>query len=253
MKIGNPWTKVPGINKAKDDTVTKLEALLGSVGLCLAVGGFVLFDTDFGGAADNVATRRGAEVIVAVTPPRPSLSTVPDVDSTRPRPAAAPIPNEAPLSSPSKRTSTVIAEPAVIQVTARPSSVLAGPSSSAPLLYGFPAGRQLRVVGHDAGFAQIKDLKSGAWGWIDETALASNLRSASVDPGPKPAKRQASIDSESKSKADTDNRQAAIVKPATLAPVFALKRRPRGLFGGVKRADGRDSFPGFLQRAFGSR
>ena len=59
-----------------------------------------------------------------------------------------------------------------ILVTKRPVEVLAGPSSSASVLYGFPAGRPLRLIGRDAGFAQIQDLKSSATGWIDETALA---------------------------------------------------------------------------------
>ena len=59
-----------------------------------------------------------------------------------------------------------------IFVTKRPVEVLAGPSSSASVLYGFPAGRPFRLIGRDAGFAQIQDLKSSATGWIDETALA---------------------------------------------------------------------------------
>ena len=49
---------------------------------------------------------------------------------------------------------------------------LASPSSSAPVLYGFPAGRPFRVIGRSAGFAHIQDLKSSATGWIDEAALA---------------------------------------------------------------------------------
>jgi hypothetical protein len=59
-----------------------------------------------------------------------------------------------------------------ILVSRQPIAMLAGPSSSAPTLYGFPAGRPFRVIGHSGGFAQIKDLRSGASGWIDETALA---------------------------------------------------------------------------------
>jgi len=39
---------------------------------------------------------------------------------------------------------------------------LASPSSSAPVLYGFPAGRPFRVIGRSAGFAHIQDLKSSA-------------------------------------------------------------------------------------------
>jgi hypothetical protein len=50
--------------------------------------------------------------------------------------------------------------------------VLASPSSSAPVLYGFPAGRPFRLIGRDGGFAHIQDLKSSASGWIDVVALA---------------------------------------------------------------------------------
>ena len=67
-----------------------------------------------------------------------------------------------------------------ILVTKRPVEVLAGPSSSASVLYGFPAGRPLRLIGRDAGFAQIQDLKSSATGWIDETALAQSSPSEAV-------------------------------------------------------------------------
>jgi len=65
---------------------------------------------------------------------------------------------------------------------------LASPSSSAPVLYGFPAGRPFRVIGRSAGFAHIQDLKSSASGWIDEAALAPTtsapVRSAPSQPKP---------------------------------------------------------------------
>ena len=80
-----------------------------------------------------------------------------------------------------------------ILVTKRPVEVLAGPSSSASVLYGFPAGRPLRLIGRDAGFAQIQDLKSSATGWIDETALAqpSPSEAASAPSEPTLAPRNA--------------------------------------------------------------
>jgi hypothetical protein len=67
-------------------------------------------------------------------------------------------------------------------VTKSAVKVLSGPWASAPLLYGFPPGRPLRLIARDAGFAQIQDLKSGATGWIDETALAQSLQSEAVSP-----------------------------------------------------------------------
>ena len=60
----------------------------------------------------------------------------------------------------------------MILVSRQPVSVLASPSASAPTMYGFPAGRPFRVIGHDGGFAHIQDLKSSASGWIEEAALA---------------------------------------------------------------------------------
>jgi len=60
-----------------------------------------------------------------------------------------------------------------ILVSKRAVEVLAGPSPSASILYGFPPGRPFRLIGREGGFAKIQDLKSSATGWIDETALAA--------------------------------------------------------------------------------
>jgi len=72
-------------------------------------------------------------------------------------------------SGPTETTSS-----GMILVSKRAIAVLAGPSSSASVLYGFPAGRSFRLIGREAGFAQIQDLKSSATGWIDETTLAQS-------------------------------------------------------------------------------
>jgi hypothetical protein len=58
-----------------------------------------------------------------------------------------------------------------ILVSKRAVEVLADPSHSASILYGFPPGRPFRLIGREGGFAKIQDLKSSATGWIDETAL----------------------------------------------------------------------------------
>ena len=67
-------------------------------------------------------------------------------------------------------------------VSKRPVQVLAGPSSSASVLYGFPAGRPFRLIGHEAGFAHIQDLKSSATGWIESTAVAETSADATFAP-----------------------------------------------------------------------
>jgi hypothetical protein len=158
------------------------------------------------------------------------------------------------IAADTERVETGIGEAAVIKVLARPIPVLAGPSSSAAMLYGFPAGRPLRVLGYDSGFAQIVDLKTGAQGWIDEMALASDTLRAAVGPESKPAKHNkaqpiASIDPDPKLAKSNRRATAQLETPTTTAPD---QKRNRRLFGGLKRADSRDSgFSSFLTRAFG--
>jgi hypothetical protein len=81
------------------------------------------------------------------------------------------------------------ADSVMILVSKRPIEVLARPSSSSVVIYGFPAGRRFRLIGREGGFAQIQDLKSGATGWIDEVAVGQSPRvpAASVPSEPKPA------------------------------------------------------------------
>jgi hypothetical protein len=145
------------------------------------------------------------------------------------------LPQEAPASPIEKGGDAVTAEPTeptgagMIMVTKRPIEVLAGPSSSASVLYGFPAGRPFRLIGREAGFAQIQDLKSGSTGWIDETALATSppaVAGVSVSSGAAPA---------------PSNQNATIQTP-----------EPRGIFG-LGRNSGRGVLSGFLGGVFGTR
>ena len=86
------------------------------------------------------------------------------------------------------------------------------------------------------------------------TSATSAIRTASVDPESKPISRNsqaAKVDPKSKSAKHKKRTVTEIGKPATSAPAAVVK--PRGLFGGMKRADGRETgLPGFLKRAFGS-
>jgi hypothetical protein len=114
----------------------------------------------------------------------------------------------------------------MILVSKRPVTVLAGPSSSASVLYGFPAGRSFRLTGRKAGFAQIQDLKSSATGWIEETALAqSSLVPATSASEPKPAPSD---------------------QTATTA---SAEPKPPGIFG----RGGQGVLSGFLGGVFGTR
>jgi len=139
----------------------------------------------------------------------------------------------------------------MILVSRQPIGLLASPSPSASVLYGFPAGRPFRVIGHDAGFAHIQDLKSSASGWIDEAALEGPPRVpvASAYPQPKPysvsripprdswagSKPKATKNDSTatagtgpKSKATKNNSTATAQSEPATQPV---RKRP-GLFGG---------------------
>jgi hypothetical protein len=77
-----------------------------------------------------------------------------------------------PVGGADEQAETGLPDSGIILVARKPVEVLTSPSSSAPALYGFPAGRPFRVIGRQGGFAHIQDLKSSASGWIDEAALA---------------------------------------------------------------------------------
>jgi hypothetical protein len=60
----------------------------------------------------------------------------------------------------------------MILIARQPVAMLASPSADAKAMYGFPAGRPFRVIGREGNFTKIKDMRSGATGWIDTAALA---------------------------------------------------------------------------------
>lgn len=138
----------------------------------------------------------------------------------------------------------------MILVSKQPIKLLAGPSSSAPFMYGFPAGRRFRLIGEESGFAQIQDVKSGATGWVDEAALGRSpgVPVAAVPSQPKPALRShkeatASIPStpnpishtHTKKIASTPSKSKTTHKAATAETssetTAAEKPKRRGLFG----------------------
>ena len=135
----------------------------------------------------------------------------------------------------------------MILVSKRPISLLAGPSSSASTLYGFPAGRPFRVIGRDAGFAQIQDLKSGASGWIDEAALTPPP--ASVPSKRKPATRNRKGTTplaDPKSKATNKDQGGAWKTETAAAEPDPVQARKRGGFFD-------EGLAGFLGGVFGAR
>lgn len=129
----------------------------------------------------------------------------------------------------------------MILVARKPVEVLAGPSASAPAMFGFPAGRPFRVIGREAGFVQIQDLKSTASGWIDETALAAPPRAPAVATpyqsqpgGRKPATASADPKPKAVQKDAPDTTESEVAEPYPTQ----TRRRPGlfgqgGLFGGI--------------------
>jgi SH3-like domain-containing protein len=59
-----------------------------------------------------------------------------------------------------------------VRVSEPAAAVRAGPSSEAAMLFGFPHGRELRVMSREPGWVEIMDLGSRQTGWIAEGSLA---------------------------------------------------------------------------------
>ena len=131
-------------------------------------------------------------------------------------------------------------DPSVILVSKRPVEVLSSPSATAPAMFGFPAGRPFRVIGREGGFIRIKDLRSGASGWIEEAALAPAKQ---AEPEAAPASpssgggRSATTSAGSKPKATKKDTQVTSDSADEVKPVETQKRPglfgKGGLFGGI--------------------
>jgi hypothetical protein len=133
----------------------------------------------------------------------------------------------------------------IILVSKKPIKLLAGPSSSAAVMYGFPAGRRFRLIDQESGFAQIQDVKSGAKGWIDETALGQSpaVPVATAQSQPKPAEVTATTSSDPTPTLHTHTKKIDLMPskskhPHTAAtaetkPATSASEQPkrRGLFG----------------------
>ena len=159
------------------------------------------------------------EGVGAVQSLPPAQNAVP----TEPKPAV----NELkPAGEANEHAEPVLPGSNIILVARQAVEVRASPSSSAPTLYGFPAGRPFRVIGREGGFAHIQDLKSNASGWIDEAALAQ----PPIAPG--------SASAEPFSAHGQPAQKSSAVTPRAEAAPQPERRRPGlfgrgGLFGGI--------------------
>jgi len=192
------------------------------------------------------ASEENAPAAVPASPPSAATPTVESIEST---PEAAPPAQEADIapSEQAEQAGTELPESpdsGMILVSRKPVEVLAGPSPSAPTLYGFPAGRPFRVIGREGGFAQILDLRSGASGWIDAAALAppppvptvstpSQPRPAAV--GQKPARPSGGAAPKAGGPAPKavkkDSQVSSGSEPAAEPDSVQTRRRPGVLFG----------------------
>ena len=210
-----------------------------------------------------------------VTPSAPPAAVTPPVEATEALPQSSP-PAQNAVTAPTEQaepTGEAVDEPepagladdhaepelpgsGIILVARQPVEVLASPSSSAPALYGFPAGRPFRVIGREGGFAHIQDLKSSASGWIDEAALALPPRvpavsappqskpsavsrkptNPSAGPKPKASKNDSAVTAAAPKPKASNNDSAVTADSEVATPPD--RRRPGllgrgGLFGGI--------------------
>jgi hypothetical protein len=264
--------KIPWKALSKQDAPTsskwgafsvKQIAFFAVVGLAV-IAGIVL---RFGQFGQPEAEQTAPVTVAAPAPPPPVAATPP---SAAPMPPVQTTESQAKIPPPAQQPATPIeqsgqagetadqAGPATgaadqadqagspgagpILVSRQPVAMLASPSSSAPTLYGFPAGRPFRVIGHQAGFAQIKDLRSGATGWIDEAALAPppNSPGVSTPSQPRPVTasgRPAAPSAAPPAKATKKDTQVT-ASPAESSDQLQTPKRPGlfgrgGLFGGI--------------------
>ncbi len=188
-------------------------------------------------SASPPAVEQNAPIAAAAPPP---ATATPAVEETEATPQSS-LPAQSAVTAPTEQvepTDNAVgesvpageadqnAEPGLpgsgmILVARRPVEVLASPSSSAPALYGFPAGRPFRVIGHQGGFAHIQDLRSSASGWIDEAALAQ----------PPPAPTASAPAQSGTLSTDGESTQEDITATANTQRATQPNRRRPGLFG----------------------
>lgn len=251
--------KVPWKALSKQDTPSskgrafsaKQIAFFAVVGVTLVVGIVLRFGHFFGQpeAEQNAPVTAAAPPQAAAVPMPPAAAPTPPAETTEsqvktPSPAQETDQTEQANETVGDAGQSEFAGPGPILVSKQPIAMLASPSSSAPTLYGFPAGRPFRVIGHNGGFAQIKDLRSGATGWINDAALAPApgspaVSSPSQPPQSKPvavSRQPAGPSAVATSKATKKDSQVTAGSEESTDQV--APRRPGlfgrgGLFGGI--------------------
>ena len=192
----------------------RLLGILLAIGLCLVAGVFFLIDTEDTTSKDTLG------MTVDVTPPTENAGAKTGNDQPV---LGTPLPPGSPLAG-------------KVLVSQRPVQVLSSPNPSASALYSLPMGRPFRAVATQGNYLRIRDLNSGAGGWIEQAALA-----------PAPAQKRASEPTgaeptgaaPSGSTASTSRRTTAATPPKRRSSAVTsspTKQQPKprsgGLFGG---------------------
>lgn len=220
----------------------KLVKILATVSTAVLVGGFAAANVDRSMELQSEA-RQDASVTLAVAPSHPiEIKEDPTVDLAPALPSTPPMPQRSPriplIDLASAESTPLIEQEAVI---GRIAAVRAAPSADAPALYDFPPGRELRVVARKDGFVQVEDVRSGADGWVEQSALASNMMTASVEP-----------------KAPVRQAKAEIKSPKPVTGIPKEERYTPMLLGGVEaktavvRQASSTNFASFVRRGLGA-
>jgi Bacterial SH3 domain len=227
--------------------MSTLLKIVAATSAAVLVGGLAYANADRGVETQAVA-RHDSSVLLAVAPPHPTeikenpaVNLPPSLPSTPPLPRRMPkIPTIDMAGAADDSTAGELKEAMERAVISEPTTVRSGPSEDAPMLYAFPAGRELRVVADEDGFTQIEDVRSGADGWVKKSALASDIMTASVDRTPRV--RQA---------------KAEIKTPKPVTGIPEKERYSPMLLGGsetaaARPAGPRTNFASFVRRGFGA-
>ena len=170
---------------------------------------------------------------VVETTPEPIAETPPATQEAATSPSE-PVTPAGEAGDAAQPTEPPLPDESTILVARRPVELLAGPSPSATVMYGFPAGRPFRVIGQEGGYVQIRDEKSGASGWIDKTALAApppRVPVVTTRSRPKPA----GAGGRSSPKPSPDTSIADELETAVEPPKRPGLFGGDGLFGGIFR------------------
>jgi SH3-like domain-containing protein len=141
----------------------------------------------------------------------------------------------------------------MVKVIGSPATMRSGPSDSAPMLFGFPEGRELRVMSRQPGWVQVIDPGSKQSGWIAEASLATagaggQQQQAATAPAQRPSRDAEQPGYDSAEGPPPGAREAWLPWDEDMGPPDGIEEpedRPRG------RGHRHGGFAGILRRAFG--